>query len=145
MSFVDYLKAGDVVSPELFARYAQEQTGVPYPKLQNMSKLKGAVRDFFIKYPNADYHTLTKLVKWSKDNNVRFAQSYTMITKGVELALKDGQLQELLARPKSIDVLIDEALSIEEDPVERYDLMTPTTTDLKIRAYNRWIEKRDKI
>lgn len=141
MSYVKNLKPEEVNSPETLARFCQEQTGIPYPSKGQIAVLRKAVREFFEKYPNATYESLTNLVKWSKDNHRRYAQTANLINGGVRYAFSAGYMPELDPKysVKSVDDLINEALAVEQDHFKR-DLLIANWSKA---AYDNWLQERN--
>jgi hypothetical protein len=139
MSYV--LKPEEVNSPETLARFCQEQTGIPYPSKGQIAVLRKAVKEFFEKYPTATYTSLTNLVKWSKDNHRRYAQTANLISGGTRYAFAAGYLPELDPKysEKSVGDLINEALAVETDPIKRDVLIT----NWNKAAYDQWLHERN--
>lgn len=135
------LTAKDVCSPETLAQYCQEQTGIPYPSKGQIAILRKAVKEFFEKYPNATYESLTNLVKWSKDNHRRYAQTANLISGGVRYAFAAGYMPELDPKytEKSLETLLNEAIAIETDPFKRDTLIM----NWNRAAYDEWLHERN--
>jgi len=146
MSLKD-LKADDVNTPEMLARFCQQQTGIPYPTGKQIALLKKAIKGFFAAYPDASYSSLTNLVMWSKIRDRRYAHVANLVNGGVRYAYMEGFLPELDPRRKNdnIDRLIDEALQVEKDPQTRAVLLNAWTETSKKQIYEDWLSTQKEL
>lgn len=94
MGIADLLTQEDVVDYKTFARYCSQQTGTPYPTGKQIAILRKNIKELFEQYPSMDYHSLCRIVEWSKAKHKRYATPGGMLGGGMRFAWRDGYLPE---------------------------------------------------
>lgn len=123
-----------------FAEYVQQTLGVPWPTQRDMVILRKKVNDFFELYPQADYRTLCRVVVFMRSRKRRVSRMW-MVVEEFRKAWAAGQLPELdpgYVRDDGIKTLIEEALTVETDPVWRRRLLLAQGPASQREVYVSW-------
>lgn len=145
--YFGYLSTSQVNDAKTFARYCQQEVGIPYATQANMVILRRHIKGFFEHYPQADYRTLCKLIDWAKARNKRFTAPHILVT-AFRSAWKDGFLPELDPKRQNIDEQLEEkinkALEIETLPFWRMRLFGATGIEARRNVYTDWKDWKRK-
>lgn len=97
-----------------FANYIEQLLGVGFPTKKDLIILRRRVNELLGYYPEADYHTMCRLVKWLKAKKQKFARVYCVVDHFRE-AMAAGALPELTGRSTNLRDHIYDLLATETD------------------------------
>lgn len=128
--------------PMIFAAYCQQTIGVPWPDLDNERILRKRIKEFFEKYPRADYGTLVKLARFCKEKRYRPDQVWKLFSN-FNKAWKAGVLPEVEpdAGLPILDEQIRRALEEETDPMWRRKLLMANGENQQRKVLNEWMNR----
>lgn len=121
----DVQNAPEKERPKLFADYVQQTLGTPWPTMKDMIVLRKKINEIFEHHPNANYHTLCRIVIFSRSRKRRFERVWGVLGD-FRWAFKAGVLTELDPTYQTdghYAPLVQRALEDEKDPVWRKRLL----------------------
>lgn len=128
---------------EAFARYAQQQIGIPYPTQKDLGILKKKIKELFAKYEQMDYYALCRLVTWAKNRKKRFARIWALV-EAYRDAWAEGQLPELDPKPvvdEDVELGIQRALGVETNESWRRRLTLAVGPEARGKALLEWTQR----
>lgn len=135
----DVIEAQD---PLVFAAYCQQTIGIPWPNIENERILRKKIKEFFGRYPRADYGTLVKLARFCRDKKYRPEQCWKVFLK-FEQAWKAGVLPEL--DPDAPHPVLEEqirlALEEESDKTWRRKLIMARGENQQRKVLQEWMNR----
>lgn len=66
IKFTNIIDIDDVEDYDSLIEYAHQAVGMPYPKYNEIPQVRKVLKDFFVQYPDANYRTLTDVVRWAR-------------------------------------------------------------------------------
>lgn len=143
--FFGYLPPSEVKDSKSFATYCQQELGTPFPSQKNMPALRRQIKEFFERYPNADYYSLCRIVDWAKSRKKRLAHAHVVVAS-FRYAWADGFLPELDPSKQTVDAGLEDriksALEVETHPFWRERLMGAEGVKARTAVYDAWKEQR---
>lgn len=143
-SFTKRLEVADVVDAKTFARFCQQELGVPYPSGKEIAGLQRALKAFFRDNPKITYPMLCRVVGYAKNRRLRPSKA-AVVPQLIGKAWGAGYLPELDARnepDEQIERDIERALSIETDPERRRVLLCSRGNDTRREVLAAWQRQR---
>lgn len=128
---------------DAFVCYSQQVLGVPWPTQKDKNALRKQVREFFARYPRADYRTLCRVVQWNRSRNRRF-RSVVYVVDTWKDCWVQGKLPEL--DPPRVDDEVEEriaeAITVETDPYWRRRLIGAQGREARRQTLSEWMAWR---
>ncbi len=126
-----------------FAEYCRQTLGTPWPTLKDMIILRKKTKEFFEHYPHATWHTLCRVVVFSRSRKRRHAHVWAVM-EDFRRAYVAGVLPELdpVNRvDEKFAGLVERALESEDDPSWRRRLLLAQGSQQE-EVYSVWRKER---
>lgn len=124
-----------------FAEYCAQTAGIPWPNDGDLGKLKIEVRKFFYRYPQCDWYTMCRIVRWMTARKIRVPRLWMVVDFHRE-AWSKGGLPELDPGYEKPDPVVDQmiqcAIKIETDEQWLDRLMLAQSPTAKQKVYSAW-------
>lgn len=129
-----------------FANYAQQTLGVPWPTQKDLATTRKKVKEFFKNYPQADWHTLCRVVAWARSRKKRPSRVYLVIELFRD-AWSNGALPELDPDNRvdpEVEVAIAQALEVETD-AWWCGRLSMCKGEARVAALQEWRQERSQL
>ncbi len=133
------LRSNDVKDATTFARYCQQELGVPRPRGKDFPILRKVIRELFAENPGTNYYTLCRIVDWAKANKKRYALPQNVVY-AFRWAYRDGYLPEMapVRNDVELEAKITAALAVEQHEGWRYRLLRADGIEARNEVYVAW-------